>query len=118
MCVGAQDVAGAGRIISLMTWKNLGGVYAGQWANWYPHSADVGRFTRDFVVNPQAGKITRDLSKGTMVYARFEDRSPIGRTAWYTSHINDRIIAAFTGLYDAQKPNWYGEFSTLHLDLV
>jgi hypothetical protein len=118
MCVGAQDVPGAGRVISLTTWKKLGGVYAGQWANWYPHSADVGKFTRDFVVASQFGQITRDLSKGTVIYAEFENRPSTGEIANYTSQITGRIVAAFSGLYEAQKPNWSGEFSALYLDVV
>jgi hypothetical protein len=118
MCVGAQDVAGVGRVIALTTWKTLGGVYDGQWGGWYPHSANVGRFARDFIASPQLGRITRDLSKGTRVYAGFENPPTIGGTAWYTASINDRIIAALSGTCSVEELQWIESFSMLGVDVI
>lgn len=118
MCVGAQDVAGVGRVIALTTWKTLGGVYDGQWGDWYPHSANVGRFARDFIASPQLGRITRDLSKGAMVYAGFENSPTIGGTAWYTASINNRIIAALSGTRSVEELQWIEDFSMLGVDVI
>ncbi len=108
MCVSAQDIRGIGRVLSLTTWKNVGGVYDGQWANWYTHSLDVGRFTSQLLVNPEYMKIARDLTKGTTVYSEFENLSsspgePPAR--WYTASIGRRVLAAFQGESTASN-NW------------
>jgi hypothetical protein len=76
MCVSVQGIEGIGRVITLITWKNLGGVNERQWASWYTHHSDIDRFTRRFLVNPEYSQITRDLSKGTAVYTAFENLPP------------------------------------------
>lgn len=73
MCVSAQDIQGIGRVVTQTTWKNLGGVYSGQWSSWHTHYSDVEKFTRRFLVDPEYSQITRDLSKGVAVYTAFEN---------------------------------------------
>jgi hypothetical protein len=118
MCVGAQDVVGVGRVIALSTWKCLGGVHDEQWADWYPHSTNVGKFTRDFIVSSQLGRITRDLSKGTMIYAGFENPPTMEGPARYTAFINDRIIDALTGKSGVQESQWIEDIPMLDLNVL
>ncbi|KAH6614546.1 hypothetical protein B0J18DRAFT_439617 [Chaetomium sp. MPI-SDFR-AT-0129] len=116
MCVGAQDVGGIGRVISVTTWKSLGGIYDGQWVGWYPHSINVGKFARDIIVSSQLERTTRDFSEGTIVYASFESPPTIERTAWYTAPINGRIIAALTRESGVQDSQWIEASPVLHLN--
>ena len=118
MCVSAQDVGGVGRVISLTTWKNLGGVYGEQWMSWYPHSTEVGRFTRDFIVGGQTGRTSRSLGEGATVYAGFEnlpDTEPVRR---YTPSISGRMINIFTREPIVQDRTWFGDVSILGLSVV
>jgi hypothetical protein len=109
LCVSAQDVRGVGRVISLTTWKNLGGVYDGQWMNWYPHSTDIGKFTRDFIVSGH-GRFTRSLSDGAAVYAGFENLpTSEGTVRWYTTSVDNQMLDAFTGertVQDGDRVRW------------
>jgi len=118
MCVSAQDVVGVGRVVGLTTWKCLGGVYDKQWADWYPHSANVGRFTRDFIVRSQAGTITRDLRKGTIVYAGFENAPTTEGAAWYTASLTGRILAALARQPSVEELQWIRGVSMLDLNVV
>jgi hypothetical protein len=118
MCVSAKDVVGVGRVVALTTWKTLGGVYDNQWADWYPHSANVGRFTRDFIVSSQVGRITRDLREGTTVYAGFENVPLTEGTAWYTASITERIIGALTRQPGVEESQWIRGISMLDLNVV
>ncbi len=118
MCVGAQDVVGVGRVVALTTWKTLGGVYDKQWADWYPHSANVGRFTRDFIVSSQVGRATRDLREGAIVYVRFENALITEGTAWYTASMTGRIIAALTRQPSVEESQWIRGISMLDLKVV
>ena len=118
LCVSAQDVEGVGRVISLTTWKNLGGVYDGQWVNWYPHSTEIERFTRDFIVSDQE-RITRSLSEGAAVYAGFENL-PTSEEAvrWYTPSLDGRMLDAFTGERTVQDGDCFSRPSLLGLKVV
>lgn len=118
MCVSAKDVVGVGRVVALTSWKNLGGVYDKQWADWYPHSANVGRFTRDFIVNSQVGRITRDLRGGTIVYAGFENAPVTEAATWYAASITGRIIAALTRQPSGEESQWIRGISMLDLNVV
>jgi len=97
MCVSAQDVAGIGRVLSLTTWKNLGGVHIGQWARWYAHSWNVDRFSRRFLVQPEDAIVMRDLSKGTSACTAFHDLSAdaVKASHWYTPLLSRRLLNAF-----------------------
>jgi hypothetical protein len=102
----------------LTTWKNLSGVYDGQWVNWYPHSTEIGRFTRDFILGGQR-RITRSLSQGAAVYAGFENL-PTSEEAvrWYTPSLDSRMLDAFTGEHTEQDGDWFGGPSLLGLKVV
>jgi hypothetical protein len=116
MCVSAQDVADVGRVITLTTWKNLGGVYDGQWASWYTHYSDVDEFTRRFLVNPKYLQTIRDLSKGTAVYAAFENpptATPEQRNCRYRASIGKRHLAALKGEPSFPCDDWCDDWWTL-----
>lgn len=111
MCLGARDVDGIGRVISLTSWKNLGGVNEGQWKSWYRlHEGDsrinpLGRHTRS---PPERFKCHR--TRGTMVYAAFENiRVPPGAEVpvrWYTPTLSRRVIDLFTGEPKIPDEDW------------
>jgi len=106
MCVSAQDIEGIGRVMALTTWRNLGGVHAGQWATWYSHYWNIDRFSSRFLVQPEDAMVLRDLSKGTAVYAAFHSL-PVDtelHVRRYSPSIPRRMLDAFReGSHSSEK---------------
>jgi len=110
MCIGSQDVEGVGRVLSLTTWKNLGGVYDGGWRSWYAHHLDIEQFASRFLVNPDDTTIVRDLKLGAAVYRAFEGiptDAPEPHVSWYTASISPRALAAFRGTPSVSESRWW-----------
>ncbi|KAH6614545.1 hypothetical protein B0J18DRAFT_485576 [Chaetomium sp. MPI-SDFR-AT-0129] len=110
MCIGSRDVEGVGRMISLTTWKNLGGVYDGAWRSWYSHYSDVEVFASRFLVNPDDTIILRDLKLGPAVYRAWEGIPaglPEPRDSWYTMSISPEVLAAFTEPPGTPESRWW-----------
>jgi hypothetical protein len=112
VCFSAQDVEGIGRVIGMTTWKNLGGINKSQWPAWYAHHSKVDVFadlcnrksssTRD--------KMTRDLRKGTSIFAAFEGignpPSDVVLAHWYTPMVSRRATSHLTG-DSGTEDNWH-----------
>ena len=110
MCVGAQDIASVGRVVSLTTWKNLGGVYDGGWRSWYTHYLDVKEFAGRFLVGSDDAMIIRDQRVGAAVYRAFEGiltDAPEPPVSWYNASISPQVLAAFTGTPSASEGMWW-----------
>jgi len=104
--ISVQDVEGIGRVIALIIWKNLGGIYVRQWATWYSYYWNIERFSSRFLVQPEDAIVLRDLSKGTAVYVAFhslpvDTELPVCR---YSPSIPRRILDAFReGSHSSEK---------------
>jgi len=119
MCISAQDIKGAGRVITMTIWKNLGGVHKNQWANWYPHHKDVRAFIELQTQKTNKPAMIRDITKGTAVYATFEKLpTPSAREAtihWYTPALSRRVVEVLNGKPRAADPrlgSWLGQIPT------
>ena len=110
MCIGSQDVESVGRVISLTTWKNLGGIHENGWRSWYTHYSDVEQFASRFLVNSDDGMIIRDLAQGAAVYRAFQGiptDAPEPPISWYTASITPRALVAFTGTPSVSERQWW-----------
>jgi hypothetical protein len=102
MCISAQDVDGSGRVLTLTTWKNLGGVYEGQWGAWHAHHKDPSIFAESYRTASTADreKMSRYREDGAAVYAAFENvnlpSTAAASACWYTPTPSRRVLAHFS----------------------
>lgn len=111
MCISAQDIQSAGRIITMTIWKNLGGVHENQWATWYPHHKDIDAFLQLHARNGYKKAMIRDISKGTEVYTTFE-KLPVpptrqAATHWYTPVLSRGAMEVFKGEPKPTDGAWF-----------
>lgn len=107
MCLSAQDVQGVGRVISMTSWKKLGGVYEGQLGAWYAHYENTRGIAQHLGTMPEQQDIPRNMDRGATVYAAFEKVNSVGSVGMYTPAISRRVMRLFSGEPETSINKWY-----------